>query len=81
MNKSASEMIILECRFKRTEICQDQLKSSPTLTGEAASTFLKRADAAERRYKERKEAGTLRDITKDPGYISMKKILKNSTLY
>lgn len=70
-------MIILECRFKRTEICQDQLKSSPTLTGEAASTFLKRADAAECRYKERKEAGTLRDITKDPGYISMKKILKN----
>lgn len=72
-------MIILECRFKRTEICQDQLKSSPTLTGEAASTFLKRADAAERRYKERNEAVTLRDINKDPGYISMKKILKIQT--
>lgn len=74
-------MIILECLFKRTEICQDQLKSSPTLTGEAAANFLKRADAAERRYKERKEAGTLRDITKDPGYISMKKILKKSNVY
>ncbi|MDD6376383.1 MAG: hypothetical protein PUG27_01040 [Succinatimonas sp.] len=55
------------------------LKELPTLTGEAAANFLKRADAAERRYKERKEAGTLRDITKDPGYISMKKILKNQT--
>ena len=28
-----------------------------------------------------KEAGTLRDITKDPGYISMKKILKKSYVY
>lgn len=46
------------------------IKELPTLTGEAAANFLKRADAAERRYKERKEAGTLRDITKDPGYIS-----------
>ena len=55
------------------------IKELPTLTGEAAANFLKRADAAERRYKERKEAGTLRDITKDPGYISMKKILKNQT--
>ena len=55
------------------------IKAIPTLTGEAASIFLKKADAAERRYKERKEAGTLRDITKDPGYISMKKILKNQT--
>ena len=45
------------------------IKVLPTLTGEAAANFLKRADAAERRYKERKEAGTLRDITKDPGYI------------
>ena len=49
------------------------IKEPPTLIGEAAANFLKRADAAERRYKERKEAGTLRDITKDPGYISMKK--------
>lgn len=57
------------------------IKVIPTLTGEAAAIFLKRADVAERRYKERKEAGTLRDITKDPGFISMKKILKNSTLY
>lgn len=56
------------------------IKELPTLTGEAAANFLKRADAAERRYKERKEAGTLRDITKDPGYISMKKILKNQRL-
>ena len=53
----------------------------PTLEGEAAATFLKRAEDAERRYKERKEAGTLRDITKDPGFISMKRILKNSTIY
>ena len=28
------------------------IKAIPTLTGEAASIFLKRADAAERRYKE-----------------------------
>ena len=34
------------------------IKELPTLTGEAAANFLKRADAAERRYKERKEAGT-----------------------
>ena len=40
------------------------IKAISTLTGEAASIFLKRADATERRYKERKEAGTLRDITK-----------------
>lgn len=32
------------------------IKELPTLTGEAASTFLKRADAAERRYKEKKPA-------------------------
>lgn len=57
------------------------IKAIPTLTGEAAAIFLKKADAAERRYKERKESGTLRDITKDPGFISMKKILKNSSLY
>ena len=55
------------------------LKELPTLTGEAAANFLKRADAAERRYKERNEAVTLRDINKDPGYISMKKILKIQT--
>ena len=57
------------------------IKVLPTLTGEAAANFLKRADAAERRYKERKEAGKLRDITKDPGYISIKKILKKSNVY
>ena len=56
------------------------IKELPTLTGEATANFLKRADAAVRRYKERKETGTLRDITKDPGYISMKKILQNSKL-
>lgn len=49
------------------------IKELPTLTGEAAANFLKRADAAERRYKERNEAVTLGDINKDPGYISMKK--------
>ena len=57
------------------------IKELPTLTGEDAANFLKRADATESRYKERKEAGTLRDITKDPGYISMKKILKKSNVY
>lgn len=56
------------------------IKELPTLTGEAAANFLKRADAAERRYKERNEAVTLRDINKDPGYISMKN-LKNSNVY
>lgn len=57
------------------------IKELPTLTGEAAANFLKRADATERRYKERKEAGTLRDITKDPGYISMKKNIKKNQTY
>lgn len=56
------------------------IKELPTLTGEAAANFLKRADATERRYKERNEAVTLRDINKDPGYISMKN-LKNSNVY
>lgn len=56
------------------------IKELPTLTGEAAANFLKRADAAERRYKERNEAVTLRNINKDPGYISMKN-LKNSNVY
>lgn len=73
MNKSASEMIILECRFKRTEICQEQLKSSLHWQIEAAANFLKRADAAERRYKEERSRH-IRDITKDPGYISEKNI-------
>lgn len=57
------------------------IKELPTLTGEATANFLKRADAAERRYKERNEAVTLRDINKDPGYISKKKNLKNSNVY
>lgn len=57
------------------------IKVIPTLEGEAAATFLKRADAVERKYKEQKAAGRLRDITKDPGFVSMKQILKNSTIY
>lgn len=32
------------------------IKELPTLTGEAAVNFLKRADTAERRYKEKKPA-------------------------
>lgn len=57
------------------------IKELPTLTCEAAANFLKRADAAERRYKERKEAGTIRDITKDPGYIFYEKNIKKSNVY
>ncbi len=32
------------------------IKELPTLTGEATANFLKRADAAERRYKEMKQS-------------------------
>ncbi len=53
------------------------IKVIPTLDGEDAATFLKRAEDAERRYKERKAAGKLRDITKDPKYQCMKKLFAN----
>lgn len=53
------------------------IKVIPTLKGEAAATFLKRAEDAERRYKEQKTAGKLRDITKDPKYQAMKKLFAN----
>lgn len=53
------------------------IKVIPTLEGEAAATFLKRAEDAERRYKEQKTAGTLRDITKDPKFKAMKKLFAN----
>lgn len=51
------------------------IKVIPTLEGEAASTFLKRAEEAEKRYFERKKNGTFKDITKDPEHqIVMKKL-------
>ena len=53
------------------------IKVIPTLEGESAAIFLQRAEEAERRYKERKEAGKLRDITKDPKYQAMKKLFSN----
>ena len=53
------------------------IKVIPTLEGAAAAIFLKRAEEAERRYKERKATGDLRDITKDPKYQGMKKLFAN----
>lgn len=51
------------------------IKEIPTLEGEAAASFLKRANAAEKRYFERKKNGTFKDITKDPEHqIIMKKL-------
>ncbi len=51
------------------------IKVIPTLEGEAAATFLKRAEIAEQRYFERKKNGTFKDITKDPEHqIIMKKL-------
>lgn len=51
------------------------IKVIPTLDGEAATAFLKKAEAAEQRYFERKKNGTFKDITKDPEHqIIMKKL-------
>lgn len=52
------------------------IKAIPTLYGEAARRFRDLADEAERRYDERPK----RDITKDPSYIAMCKILERSNL-
>ncbi len=53
------------------------IKVIPTLDGEAAAVFLKRAKEVERRYKKKKQAGELKDITKDPKYLAMKKLFDN----
>ncbi len=53
------------------------IKVIPTLEGEAAATFLKRAEDAERRYFERKKAGTLKDITKDSNHQAIMRKLNN----
>lgn len=53
------------------------IKVIHTLEVEAAATFLKSADAVERKYKEQKVAGTLRNITKDPKFNAMKKLFAN----
>lgn len=51
------------------------IKVIPTLEGEAAIAFLKKAEATEQRYLERKKNGTFKDITKDPEHqIIMKKL-------
>ena len=53
------------------------IKVIPTLEGEAAATFLKRAEEAERHYFERKKAGKLKDITKDPNHQKIMRKLNN----
>ncbi|MBQ8024533.1 MAG: hypothetical protein IJ254_09785 [Succinivibrio sp.] len=53
------------------------IKVIPTLTGKDAKRFLKNAEETERRYKQMKEAGTLRDITENPSYKLMKKLSSN----
>ena len=49
------------------------IKEIPTLHGEAAIFFLKRADATEKLYFERKKNGTFKDITKDPNHQNIMK--------
>ena len=52
------------------------IKAIPTLYGEAARRFRDMADEAEREFDERPK----RDITKDPSYIAMCRILERSNL-
>lgn len=49
------------------------IKEIPTLHGEVAISFLKRADATEKLYFERKKNGTFKDITKDPNHQNIMK--------
>ncbi|WP_168354540.1 hypothetical protein [Palleniella muris] len=52
------------------------IKAIPTLYGEEARRFRLRAEAAERRYKER--GGY--DATKGPRYIMMREILRKAKM-
>ncbi len=61
---------------KERRIMATAIKAIPTLYGDAARRFRDLADEAERRYDERPK----RDITKDPSYIAMCKILERSNL-
>lgn len=53
------------------------IKVIPTLKGKDAERFLKDAEDTELRYKQKKKAGTLRAITKEPSYKLMKKLSSN----
>ena len=67
------------CRVKETKgekIMATAIKAIPTLYGDAARRFRDMADEAERKYDERPK----RDITKDPSYIAMCRILERSNL-
>lgn len=52
------------------------IKAIPTLYGDAARRFRDMADEAEREFEIRPK----RDITKDPKYVAMCKILERSNL-
>lgn len=52
------------------------IKAIPTLYGKAARRFRDMAEEAEREFDKRPK----RDITKDPNYIAMLKILERSNL-
>ncbi|MBQ6031463.1 MAG: hypothetical protein IJL29_00405 [Prevotella sp.] len=52
------------------------IKAIPTLYGEEARRFRNLADKAERRFDSR----PMRDITKDPRYHAMRKILERSNI-
>lgn len=53
------------------------IKAIPTLYGEEARRFQEMADEAERKF----DASPKRDLTKDPRYHAMRKILENSHIY
>ena len=63
-------------RIKEKRTMATAIKAIPTLYGEAARRFRDMADEAEREFDERPK----RDITKDPSYIAMYRILERSNL-
>ncbi|MFG6426642.1 MAG: hypothetical protein K1W14_09610 [Muribaculaceae bacterium] len=50
------------------------IKAIPTLYGEEAARIRRKIDEVEERFASRPQ----RDITKDPGYIMMRKIIEKS---
>ena len=67
------------CSVKQTERKKNMataIKAIPTLYGDIARRFRDMADEAERNFDERPK----RDITKDPSYIAMCRILERSNL-
>ena len=53
------------------------IKAIPTLYGEEAARLRRKIDEVEERFVSRPE----RDITKEPGYIMMRKIIETSNRY